>query len=251
MEPGKDYKFKGKKVKEYPVAQKGVRQPIFTDDPRDPRLRNYQDSLRLYNNYLKDVKWAADYYRTNTQDILKSYKNQRRPVGSEAYKKLYEEIKKNWTKFQPNILHPTIKPTAIYDFAEYPLTGSREYKKPVQPVKYKKPEPKPVEQPKVVEKAVSKSPDPVTIMMNRGKKVELLVDDFGNYEWFNTDDDAGDLKPIRRATPEEIARSKKQRNGGVSINRADEYPLEKLDNLLNFTNYNKPKAKNGWLEKYK
>ena len=23
MEPGKDYKFKGKKVKEYPVAQKG------------------------------------------------------------------------------------------------------------------------------------------------------------------------------------------------------------------------------------
>ena len=38
---------------------------------------------------------------------------------------------------------------------------------------------------------------------------------------------------------------------GVSINKADEYPLEKLDNLLNFTNYNKPKAKNGWLEKYK
>lgn len=38
---------------------------------------------------------------------------------------------------------------------------------------------------------------------------------------------------------------------GKSVNRADEYPLEKLDNLLNFTNYNKPKAKNGWLEKYK
>jgi hypothetical protein len=38
---------------------------------------------------------------------------------------------------------------------------------------------------------------------------------------------------------------------GVSVNKADEYPLEKLDNLLNFTNYNKPKAKNGWLEKYK
>jgi hypothetical protein len=39
---------------------------------------------------------------------------------------------------------------------------------------------------------------------------------------------------------------------GKSVNRADEYPLEKLDNLLNFTNYNKPKAKSGkWLEKYK
>ncbi len=38
---------------------------------------------------------------------------------------------------------------------------------------------------------------------------------------------------------------------GVSVNKADEYPLKKLDNLLNFTNYNKPKAKNGWLNKYK
>ena len=39
---------------------------------------------------------------------------------------------------------------------------------------------------------------------------------------------------------------------GVSVNKADEYPLEKLDNLLNFTNYNKPKAKSGkWLDKYK
>jgi len=38
---------------------------------------------------------------------------------------------------------------------------------------------------------------------------------------------------------------------GSSVNRADEYPLEKLDNLLNFTNYNKPKAKSGgWLDKY-
>ena len=39
---------------------------------------------------------------------------------------------------------------------------------------------------------------------------------------------------------------------GKSVNRADEYPLEKLDNLLNFTNYNKPqKAKSGkWLDKY-
>ena len=39
---------------------------------------------------------------------------------------------------------------------------------------------------------------------------------------------------------------------GSSVNRADEYPLQKLDDLLNFTNYNKPKAKSGgWLDKYK
>ena len=84
-----------------------------------------------------------------------------------------------------------------------------------------------------------------------GKKdVELLVDNFGNYEWFRKDDDIGDLKPIRRATREEIEYSKKQkqRNGGV--NSADAQPIEKLDQLLNFTNYNKP-TKGGWLDKYK
>jgi hypothetical protein len=40
---------------------------------------------------------------------------------------------------------------------------------------------------------------------------------------------------------------KKQRNGGV--NNADAQPLKKLDQLLNFTNYNKP-TKGGWLDKY-
>lgn len=34
------------------------------------------------------------------------------------------------------------------------------------------------------------------------------------------------------------------------INLADEAPIEKLDQLLNFTNYNKP-TKGGWLDKYK
>ena len=38
--------------------------------------------------------------------------------------------------------------------------------------------------------------------------------------------------------------------GGVSVNNADAQPIEKLDQLLNFTNYNKP-TKGGWLDKYK
>ena len=41
------------------------------------------------------------------------------------------------------------------------------------------------------------------------------------------------------------------KNGGVAVNKADEYPLEKLDNLLNFTNYNKKAKSGGWLDKYK
>jgi hypothetical protein len=40
----------------------------------------------------------------------------------------------------------------------------------------------------------------------------------------------------------------KKKSGG-SINKADEAPIEKLDQLLNFTNYNKA-TKGGWLDKY-
>ena len=36
---------------------------------------------------------------------------------------------------------------------------------------------------------------------------------------------------------------------GISVNMADQNPNQKLDQLLNFTNYNKP-TKGGWLDKY-
>jgi hypothetical protein len=41
----------------------------------------------------------------------------------------------------------------------------------------------------------------------------------------------------------------KKKYGG-SVNQADAKPIEKLDQLLNFTNYNKP-TKGGWLDRYK
>ena len=37
--------------------------------------------------------------------------------------------------------------------------------------------------------------------------------------------------------------------GGMSVNNVDAQPLKKLDQLTNFTNYNKP-TKGGWLDKY-
>ena len=50
------------------------------------------------------------------------------------------------------------------------------------------------------------------------------------------------------ATPPKMVMPK-QRSGGKTVNKADEYPIEKLDQSLNFTNYNKP-TKGGWLDKY-
>lgn len=50
MYPNQDYKFKGSSVTEYPVMQPGGRVPIYVNNPNDPRLRAYNDSLNLYNN---------------------------------------------------------------------------------------------------------------------------------------------------------------------------------------------------------
>lgn len=48
MFPGEEYKFKGKKVTEIPIAQKGkILPPIYTDDPR--KVQDYSDSLALFN----------------------------------------------------------------------------------------------------------------------------------------------------------------------------------------------------------
>jgi hypothetical protein len=46
MEPGKDYKFKGKKVKEYPVAKNGVNQ-------QDEKTAQHLDQLTNFTNYNK------------------------------------------------------------------------------------------------------------------------------------------------------------------------------------------------------
>jgi hypothetical protein len=43
--------------------------------------------------------------------------------------------------------------------------------------------------------------------------------------------------------------SKKKLKSGGNINNLDAQPIEKLDQLTNFTNYNKP-TKGGWLDKY-
>ena len=56
MEPGKDYKFKGKKVKEYPVAKNGVNQ-------QDEKTAQHLDQLLNFTNYNKPTKggWLDKY----------------------------------------------------------------------------------------------------------------------------------------------------------------------------------------------
>ena len=132
MFPGEDYKFKGKKVTEFPMAQKGgTLPPIYTSNPNDPRLKSYQDSLILYNSPKlvesllksngeysqkeKEAYWKAQELNYNTGDLFGMYwENRMTPIGS----------------YLSRLNAPDKNPDVI-------LT----YKKPVQPVEYRKPEP--------------------------------------------------------------------------------------------------------------
>jgi len=49
MYPGMNYTYPGSSVTEYPIMQQGGRAPIIVNNPNDPRLQAYQDSLDLYN----------------------------------------------------------------------------------------------------------------------------------------------------------------------------------------------------------
>lgn len=160
MYPGEDYTFDGESVTEYPVMQKGGRTPIYTENPKDKRIKAYQDSLSLYNKF-KDAK--SNYINT---------------ITSKGFDPSYIE---EWTTdgYVDKDVHPKIGAIKYgilqnsaggfdrddkwnpRDFNNYPTKSGKEmkvyldtdlgkaistrypiYKKPVQPVKYKKPQPK-------------------------------------------------------------------------------------------------------------
>ena len=234
MYPGEDYEFDGESVTEYPIAQKGKtlptvnikKEPIYVDNPRDPRLKAYQDSLQVYNSskFVKEHPLTGNYI-----------------PGKEDERQMNINIdKKNINKYKPKL--ETTYTGYYYD-----------YKKPVQPVQYRKPEPK-KEQPK------KEQPKPIERKQNVYEGTPVYSGTIGSggpsalIGFSNQKGDTTFIKPedyerfgVPKYGKEFIESRKKQRNGGV--NSADAQPIEKLDQLLNFTNYNKP-TKGGWLDKY-
>jgi hypothetical protein len=59
MQPGKDYKFNGKKVREFPIAQEGLDQI-----PRE----QYLSKFKTYDNVLKSMNYTTPYYKDNNID---------------------------------------------------------------------------------------------------------------------------------------------------------------------------------------
>jgi hypothetical protein len=244
MQPGEDYQFDGDYVTEYPVAQNG--KTLFVDNPNDPRLKAYQDSLAAYNlsqRFLKGSASSTDYKRyaiassEPDKDKYWGYVNKvvrKEPVVTEFNK--YKGI-------SPINVEPGSGGNVGKEF--YPI-----FKKPKQPVKYKKPEPK-------QELPVKKPEPPVQKKQNIYEGTPVYSPGAGSglpsalIGFLNKKGDITFIKPedYERFAVPKYGREyiEKQRDGGV--NKADEYPIEKLDQLLNFTNYNKP-TKGGWLDKY-
>jgi hypothetical protein len=296
MEPGEDYEFDGKYVTEYPVMQKGGRVPIYVDNPNDPRLKNYQDSLRLYKAMVMQDKlmgpasgpspfkidWTTKALKEGRTDKIQKGLEELGPMSEDfkSEKEQFAEGYNSWTSRKedkklinyyrslgftdkdimfhssPDVVSDRIKAIGTYydGTANSPI-----YKKPVQPVEYGKPEPEKVKELPVAIIKPGKKPKPVPTDYFQGPSVFAPTpyhgSGAGSFVGYKTPQgDTVFVKPEdyeRMGVPkygrEFIESKKKQRNGGV--NNADAQPIEKLDQLLNFTNYNKP-TKGGWLDKY-
>lgn len=157
MLPGRDYKFNGNSVTEYPMFQAGGKTPIYVSDPNDPRLKAYSDSLSLYKAYITQDKLMGpgskrvEYDMEWTPQILQENRKKGRDWKSEkdmrdAFAKSEEVESFKLIKYykslgftdenimyhtSPDLVHNKIKPTGTYWDGQF---NSPIYKKPVQPI---------------------------------------------------------------------------------------------------------------------
>ncbi len=156
MYPEQNYQFKGSKVTEYPMMQRGgTVKPIVVNNPNDPRLKAYNDSLFVfenqnrYNDYVKTPKVVTRKY----EDVW--YND---PVHKDInYNEAMERL------FKLDAFNKGIKPNGNYSSVKYPemfktgenidkeiyneSTGETKiiktpilvHKQPVQPYIYQKP----------------------------------------------------------------------------------------------------------------
>jgi hypothetical protein len=136
---------KGGWLDQYQVG--GVRRPIYTSNPRDPRIGRYTDSLNLYNkntlaayNKLKEYKNNIGLYTiTNRPNSDVEYAPYHISIGSTS------GGRNNFYNFSgaslPNNINRKIRPIGYQEVSRnqdesvyFPV-----YKKPVQPIIYKKP----------------------------------------------------------------------------------------------------------------
>ena len=145
MMPGAEYTFPGDYVVETPMAQTGgTRPPIFTSNPKDPRIQSYNDSLNVYNqsetlnkkfrNFIKTNNLLVGEYIPYTGDKIEPIKGtnlifQGNGVNTTG---VVKADRKTTIPYDKNFINSITNPKSKS------LASMLEYKKPVQPVKFRK-----------------------------------------------------------------------------------------------------------------
>jgi hypothetical protein len=143
------------------MRTKGPIKPIYTSNPKDPRIKAYNDSMTLYKtskqhvDQLKKIKSVSELSYKNMSAARKKEINSMKDKGQQAYEDLTRynkgrvpEAERVITRALPASVRVTKKnsigiPTEI-EFDKGERLGASQFKKPVQPVVYKKPD-KPTE----------------------------------------------------------------------------------------------------------
>jgi hypothetical protein len=134
--------------------------PIYTTNPKDPRLQAYKDSSILYNNYVKQYSAKGEKRPLTKEEIKLAIEQRENPranypntkvlniKGSNKVKKYhYSDSSGAYNaELVDDMFHPVIKPIGSYLYSDdnfWNTNINNIYKKPTQPVIYQKPEPTP------------------------------------------------------------------------------------------------------------
>jgi hypothetical protein len=139
--------------------QSGGRKPIYTNDPRDPRIKNYKDSLKLHYQGLNEKNAYTRYLYKNNFDVKNHLAkwstdgyvdvSKHPTIGATHYGQLensgggYDRKPDGTVRYFTNYPKASGVQEKVYDDTEKGKILAERfgvYKKPVQPVYYKKPE---------------------------------------------------------------------------------------------------------------
>jgi len=155
MQPGNNYSFTKGPVTEFPAMQKGGRVPIYTENPNDPRIKAYQDSLSLYKSnppteFLKQALKQGTYAKSKKPikgngiqpifiydpviEVMNSLSSAGLPYAM-WQPAITKENKNLYYQDSDGIVRDIKSGNVI-------VIKSHVYKKPVQPVVFRKPQPK-------------------------------------------------------------------------------------------------------------
>jgi hypothetical protein len=191
-------------------------------------------------------KEKPDQFGLTRQDYIEAGKSKFIPTPGNRKGDGYHELKKDGKTYK---VYKQSGGNSWVDVPSKPAPVKKTAPPKPKPVEPKKEQPiKKTEQPKPVERkqnVYEGTPVYSGIVGSGGPSALVGFENKGDTTYIKPED--YERFAVPKYGKQFIESKKKQRNGGV--NKADEYPIEKLDQLLNFTNYNKP-TKGGWLDKY-